>query len=477
MPVIPCPVNLQQNDRELYHFLADIQEKLQDKDACKIVSFSQRIPDVDPLKVFQIFAQPNQVNFYWENPKQDLAIAAFETAKCVKINSANRFSQCQEFIQACLSQTLVLNPHFLPEVNPRFFCSFTFQETTQNPHSPFPSATVFLPKLQIIRKQEQSFLVTNLNIYSDLNLSLTLNKLQKILTQLHWLENNFFPRKFFLDSPRTFPTPLEASSFKSAVTSALKSIEANKFSKIVLAHALDVIAPTPFNLVKSLHNLRQKHPDCYTFCTSNGKGHHFIGASPERLLTIHNRQFMTDALAGSASRGATPAQDATLADKLLHSEKEQREHEAVSQFLLQRLQKLGLQPQQSPLQVLQLSNIQHLWTPIAAQIPPNVNPLDIVSQLHPTPAVAGVPTAVACEQIQQYENFDRGLYAAPIGWIDSEGNSEFIVGIRSALIQQDFQTQGRARLYAGAGIVAGSDPEKEVVEIQLKLQTLLKALV
>ena len=94
------------------------------------------------------------------------------------------------------------------------------------------------------------------------------------------------------------------------------------------------------------------------------------------------------------------------------------------------------------------------------------------AQLHPTPAVAGAARDIACAEIRRYENFERGLYAAPLGWVDAEGNCEFIVGIRSALIDGD-----RARLYAGAGIVAGSDPDKEFAEVQLKLQALLKALV
>ena len=124
------------------------------------------------------------------------------------------------------------------------------------------------------------------------------------------------------------------------------------------------------------------------------------------------------------------------------------------------------------MRLLQLSNIQHLWTPIRAAVPANIHPLEIVACLHPTPAVAGAPRTVACEEIRRYETFDRALYAAPLGWIDSRGNSEFVVGIRSALIEGC-----QARLYAGAGIVAGSDPNKELAEIQMKFQALLNTLV
>ena len=152
--------------------------------------------------------------------------------------------------------------------------------------------------------------------------------------------------------------------------------------------------------------------------------------------------------------------------------KKKREHQFVSDYIFEKLSIMGLSPKRASLQLLKLSNIQHLWTPIYAEIIEERNPLEIIAQLHPTPAVAGVPIDIACAEIENYENFDRSLYAAPIGWLDTNGNCEFIVGIRSALIQGN-----RARLYAGAGIVAGSKPEQELTEIELKFQALLQALV
>jgi menaquinone-specific isochorismate synthase len=262
-------------------------------------------------------------------------------------------------------------------------------------------------------------------------------------------------------------------SFKDAVRSALNSIQANQYKKIVLARSIDVTSQTPFHIFHSLNHLRRLHPDCYIFATGNSKGQTFIGASPERLVSLHDRHLTTDALAGSAPRGQTPAEDADLAQAMLNSEKERREHQAVIDFIVERLSHLGLAPQlSSPARLLQLANIQHLWTPIHARVPAEISLLDIVAELHPTPAVAGVPRDIACQEIRRYETFDRSLYAAPLGWLDRQGNGEFIVGIRSAIIDGC-----HARLFAGAGIVAGSAPEKELAEIQLKLQALLKALV
>jgi menaquinone-specific isochorismate synthase len=197
-----------------------------------------------------------------------------------------------------------------------------------------------------------------------------------------------------------------------------------------------------------------------------------MGASPERLLKISEHRLTTDALAGSAPRGRTPEEDARLAKALLHSSKDQYEHQVVTDFVNQCLLQLELQPHfSSAPHLLQLPNIQHLRTIIHAHLPRQLHLLEILAALHPTPAVAGAPREITCEHIQRYEAFERDLFGAPLGWVDYQGNGEFIVGIRSALI--DDKT---ARLYAGAGIVAASDPDKEVAEIGLKLQALLNAL-
>ena len=202
-----------------------------------------------------------------------------------------------------------------------------------------------------------------------------------------------------------------------------------------------------------------------------------MGASPERLLSITDtaggKKLTTDALAGSAARGLTVKADQSIAQQLLNNPKEIYEHQVVVDFIVEQLIQLGLTPEfsASP-QLLRLANIQHLHTPIQALLPRDLKPLNVVKILHPTPAVAGLPRSIASKLLQATESFDRELYASPIGWIDANGNSEFIVGIRSALID------GRqARLFAGAGIVAQSAPDRELAEVRLKLQALLGALV
>ena len=476
MPVIFQTNNLIQNNREVnYDFDRSEHNQFQVTDKTRIISFSQKIPLIDPLAFLQQFAQPNSLHFYWENPGKQEAIAACGVTKKLTTESGDRFSIAQDFIQTCLKQTIRKGDTNLTGSGPHLFCGFTFFPECNKSYSPFPAATIFLPRFQVVKKNKNCIIIVNLPVNNnDTVKDLTAEVKQKINT-FDWsnqerldidpsLENNFQTSN---NSSRD-----NSEYFKSVVTSALNSIAVDEFSKIVIAHTTDVNSPAPFRLIESLHNLRQLHPDCYIFSTSNGQGQNFIGASPERLISIQNKQLVTDALAGSAPRGQTTSEDVQLANLLLKSRKEKREHQAVSDFLLKRLRQLDLKPQQLPLQLLQLSNIQHLWTPIYAHLPNDIDPLEIVAHLHPTPAVAGVPTEIACEQIRCYEKFDRSLYAAPLGWVDHQGNCEFVVGIRSALIDGD-----RARLYAGAGIVSGSNPDKEFAEIQLKLQSLLKALV
>ncbi len=474
MPVIFQTNDFIQHTRELKSNF-DHQEQFQVTDKTRIISFSQKIPLIDPLAFLQQFAQPNSLHFYWENPAKQEAIAACGVTKKITVKSIDRFTIAQDFIQTCLKQTIRKGDNNLTGSGPYIFCSFTFFPEGNKSYSPFPAATIFLPRFQVVKKNKSCIFIVNLPVNNNEKTQTVTEEIRQKIAVFDWsnqekikidlnLGNKFQKSN---NSPKDNP-----NYFKSVVTSALNSIAIDEFSKIVIAHTTDVHSPVPFRIIESLNNLRQRHPDCYIFSTSNGKGQNFIGASPERLISIQNQQLVTDALAGSAPRGKTTAEDVQLANLLLKSRKEKREHQAVSDFLLKRLRQLDLKPQQLPLQLLQLSNIQHLWTPIYAHLPKDIDPLDIVAHLHPTPAVAGVSTEIACERIRCYEKFDRSLYAAPLGWVDHQSNCEFIVGIRSALIDGD-----RARLYAGAGIVSGSNPDKEFAEIQLKLQSLLKALV
>lgn len=437
-----------------------------------IVSFAYQVPGIDPLACLQKLNHNNKLHFYWENCSKQEAVAAWGITKSNYTESNSRFSLAQDFVKECFEQIIRKGDNNLNIGKPSVFCSFTFFNDTES-SPPFKSGTLFLPRFQVVKKNKNCCFIVNFPVLKGKTESQIVKEIKQKLDNINWdsLKGlNIDEKSTLLSTDRE--QHQDSNYFKSVVTSALNEIALDKLSKIVIAHTTEIKSTQPFKIVESLSNLRQLHPDCYIFSTSNGEGQYFIGASPERLISVQNRQLVTDALAGSAPRGANNTEDLHLANLLLKNRKEKREHKAVSDFMMDRLRSIGLKPQQLPLQLLKLSNIQHLWTPIYAHLPADIEPLEIVALLHPTPAVAGVSTEIACEKIRHYEKFDRSLYAAPLGWVDYEGNGEFIVGIRSALISGD-----RARLYAGAGIVSGSNPNKEFAEVQLKLQSLLKALV
>jgi menaquinone-specific isochorismate synthase len=272
-------------------------------------------------------------------------------------------------------------------------------------------------------------------------------------------------------TPPTLKTS-EAGDYRAAVARGLEYISSGEFEKIVLARALDISAGAALHPLHMLNGLRQRFPDCYAFSLANGRGQSFIGASPERLVRVSKGMLETEALAGSARRGATASEDAAVGGELLRSEKDLREHRLVLDAIAARISSLGLVPEFEPRPRLRaLANVQHLHTAIHCTLPDKVRLLDAVARLHPTPAVGGSPRERAIGRIRELEGFPRGLYAGALGWLNARGGGEFFVGLRSALVDGS-----RARLYAGAGIVEGSVPEKEFAETELKFKAMREAL-
>jgi menaquinone-specific isochorismate synthase len=476
MTVTPYSRNRFQTREELYRFLNHCQKAAQRDQCSKIANFSCEIDQVDPLVALQELGTPETIYFYFENGHQQEAIAAIGTAAHQKLYGAQRFVAAQGFMEAC-GEKVISSGLAMPFSGAHFFCSFTFFEEPRSPHEDLFSSHIFLPQWQVTRRGECCLVTVNLPIHSQTQVQ---TQADQVWTQLQRLQSLRYrrltpvPGKFaphFGRSPHA-QNPAALDHFKQAVTSILAGIHTQQFEKVVLAHARDIGARSPFSPIRSLQNLRRFYPDCFIFSTGNGRGQSFIGASPERLLSVRNGTLIVDALAGSAPRGRSLSEDAEYANRLLSSDKEQREHQLVVEFIQQQLAQHGIVAQgaESPT-LLQLSNIQHLHTPIGGTVSPALNPLELLASLHPTPAVAGIPREAAFHAIQTHEAFERSLYAAPLGWLDQAGNGEFVVGIRSALL-----SGCQARLYAGAGIVAGSDPEQEAVEIQLKLQALLQAI-
>jgi menaquinone-specific isochorismate synthase len=255
------------------------------------------------------------------------------------------------------------------------------------------------------------------------------------------------------------------------VTAARDAVRRGNIQKAVIARDIDVTSETPFNIHGVLLRLRSSFGSSYRFCVDN-----MIGASPELLVQVDGRTVRSHPLAGTAPRTGDPDTDARLAAELIASTKNQIEHRVVIDMvhdtLLPHCSYLDWEAEPS---IVTVANVQHLGTAIeGALAEPVPNVLQLVRALCPTPALGGSPSREAIDLIVQHEGFERGNYGGAVGWVDANGNGTFAVTIRCAELNAD---RTRARLFAGGGIVAESEPLAELAETQAKFQAMLSALI
>jgi len=278
------------------------------------------------------------------------------------------------------------------------------------------------------------------------------------------------------------------SVFTRQVSGALDAIEDGRLAKVVLARSLSVDHDGALDLRGFLARLGSLYPSCALVAMARGDDT-FLAATPETLIRLKGDRLETAALAGSAPRGRSPEEDEELAAELASSAKEKAEHAYVVEALCEVLAPLCDEFERPDRPGLRkLFGIQHLETSISGRLRREADSanngmtiLGLVSALHPTPAVGGVPRQASRDWLRRHEGLDRGWYASPMGWLDGEGGGDFCVALRSALIHVDRGDAGReaasrAWLFAGAGIVAGSQPEQELAETRIKLRALLAPL-
>jgi menaquinone-specific isochorismate synthase len=260
---------------------------------------------------------------------------------------------------------------------------------------------------------------------------------------------------------------LSAPQWEQAVASAVRRISSGDLRKVVLARDIFATAAEPIDPRVLLRRLATRYPDCFTFACGN-----LVGATPELLVRRQGREVSALVLAGTAPRGGRPEEDAELGAGLLASAKNTEEHAyavaSVRDVLAPLCANLDVSAQPS---LLKLANVHHLGTPVRGTLAADRSALALAGALHPTAAVCGTPTETALELIRELEHMERGRYAGPVGWVDAQGNGEFGIALRSAELEGR-----RARLFAGCGIVADSDPSAELAETEVKFRPMRQAL-
>lgn len=263
------------------------------------------------------------------------------------------------------------------------------------------------------------------------------------------------------------PGEMTADAFSAAVEAAIGRIRSGVVSKVVLARDLVGRLPEGADLRRVLIDLALGYPDTYTFAV-NG----FIGSSPETLVRVDHGSVSARVLAGSIGRGADADADHDAAVSLATSEKDLDEHAYALASVVSALAPHSLKLTRSELPfTLKLPNLWHLGSDVEGTLSDGSSSLDLIAALHPTAAVAGTPTDAALDIIRELEPFDRGRYAGPVGWVGANGDGEWAVALRSAHVS----ATGRITAYAGAGIVDGSDPARELAETKMKFRPIVEA--
>jgi len=271
---------------------------------------------------------------------------------------------------------------------------------------------------------------------------------------------HFFERK-------DFP---EKKSWSDSVAYIDRLIKDNVVQKVVFARKTTFCCSNSIDPIDIIRRLATNQDNLFNFYSQMQQGEAFLAGSPERLYLRQENQIVCDAIAGTRDRGLTQRSDEVLSQELLSSPKDLLEHSYVSKAVKDSLLTLCSNVESGGLiEVLQLANVQHLRNTWSGTLKPSISDWDILKALHPTPAVGGFPKDRALEIIDELEKFDRGWYAAPVGWIGNR-QSDFAVGIRSG-----YFNRGKFSIFAGAGIVQGSDANEEWLEIESKIKPFLNA--
>jgi isochorismate synthase len=446
------------------------------------VALQAEISPCDVLAAFE--ASEARERFYWERPAEERSIAALGCAGAIEPHGEGRFAEASERAEHLFARLHVCGRGAPAAAGPFLVGGFAFANVASSEAHwrDFPTGRLVLPEVSIAVAEGRSWCTlvrpvqpaqsrTRAREICD-DLRAGLDEVGRSLANRGLIDASTAriaeaggPLDYHACADRTH------DEYRAQVEAALREIADGGFEKVVLARSISVREKGDYDSRALLDTLRRAHPTCAIFAVAR-PGAVFLGATPECLVRLVDGRVETASVAGSAPRGRSPEEDLELGRQLRESKKEQAEHAFVVRALCDALAPHcdALDVRESP-RLMRLQDIQHLETPIAGHLRSRRSILELLGSVHPTPAIAGAPREAALEWLNRNENLDRGWYSGPIGFADSEGGGEFYAALRSAVLRGN-----EARLFAGAGVVAGSDPEAELGETRLKLRAMLAPL-
>jgi len=441
-------------------FLAQASSQAAGLEDGGVLSLALPLAPLDPLKALAALPGGDRFRMLWDGAP-GFCFAASGLAQHLELSGPRRFELAQRFCQLSLARLgadAISGPAL---ARPRVLLAFSFFDSPlQNGRSLLPGVRAVLPRWQLSRQGQQAWLRLQRPLGGEVT--------PRYVAEELWDMAQHLEQADWCLPLATIPKVLSKSpwqqAYRGAMDQALDLVERGELRKLVLAVRQHLQLDGPLEPQLLLAGLRKHQAGSCRFLWGEADGSVLVGASPERLLAVRKGELRCDALAGTAGQGE-PAQ------ALLHSSKDLHEHELVVGAIREVLQQQGLSP--NSLRVPRLARhgpLRHLHTPISATLS-GQHPLALAEALHPTPAVAGLPRKEAMAWLRSLEPFERGAYAAPIGWVDSAGDAELRVAIRSGVLRGQ-----QLELTAGAGLVRGSEPQRELAEVALKLEVLQQQL-
>ncbi len=445
------------SDQELLNrTLREAAERAATQQRTVLASFTQPVEWCETIRAFTGARQAGLGEcFFWEQPAEQNTLVGVGAATSIETDGSTCFVDSATAWRALMNNAVVAyTPAVMPTPGsgPVLFGGFAFDPLSPRTQlwADFPGGLLILPRFLLSYSANQVTLTINRMIRASdpiercaQEIEAGVRQLQAAIEQASTLPREEVSSQFSIHEIRP------ASLWMDMVANMVEMIQHGAFEKVVLARAIQVRLEDP----------------------ARGE-RYFVGATPERLVQAQDGHIYTMALAGSARRGETEEEDELLGMELLQSEKNNNEHAIVVAMVREALKDHCTDVSVTALpELLKLKNLQHLKTPIAGELIPGRCILDVMADLHPTPAVGGFPRQAALEAIRDTEKLDRGWYAGPLGWIGAGGHGEFAVALRSGLIDGS-----KATLFAGCGIVSNSDPQAEYAESRLKFQVMLRGL-
>lgn len=455
----------------LTSFLEDAQKFARDKGEAQFVSWTKKIEPLSLIHAFDSLESFHVNRLFWSNSDQTFMLLGFGTAKEIIVteNEQNRYKQLEEEWTKLVSEAVIYNPYENQGTGITALGGMSFDPLRQRSTlwQNYATSQLTVPAYLIAYENDEYYFTVNLSIDEHTNVE---NIVQEIETIKQTLQNERHTKVNY-EQKVVYQVEKHPEKWMQSVQKAVDTINNNEAEKIVLARELRIKLKERVNVGILIDKLMQTQQQSYIFAYEQGDDC-FIGASPERLVQIQGQALLSTCLAGTAPRGKDDIEDTKIANELLNDTKNRQEHDHVVKMIRSSIEPFcfNINIPNEPV-ILTLRNLQHLYTPVTATLNNGVTVFNLIEVLHPTPALGGVPRDKALKFIREEEQFDRGWYGAPIGWIDYQGNSEFAVAIRSGLVQGD-----EVSLFAGCGVMGDSDPETEYEETAVKFLPMLTIL-